>query len=96
MAHWTPSLLTTVGKMAQEKKIHYFTPSLTSILRRAELRKGSALTEAEVLEIKDNSTAIAVTPEIAREMDEKRGHRDIDPDNCWVEWQALRKTFGED
>ena len=78
--------------MTPENKIHYFIPSLASILRRAELSKGAPLTESEVMDIKDNATAIAVTPEIAQEMDAKRGYCDIDPENCWTEWQALRQT----
>ncbi len=68
--------------MTDKPKIPYYIPSLASVLRRAELSKGSPLTEAEVLEIRDNATAIAVTSDIAREMDAKRGHSDIDPDNC--------------
>lgn len=79
--------------MTAARQVPYFSPSLASLLRRAELAKGSPLAEREVLEIRDNATAIVVTPEIAREMDQNRGYRDIDPDNCWIEWQELRQTF---
>jgi hypothetical protein len=28
--------------------------------------------------------------EHARKLEETRGYRDVDPENCWTEWQELR------
>jgi uncharacterized protein YegJ (DUF2314 family) len=30
----------------------------------------------------------------AAKMDESRGYRDIDPENCWYDWQHLRAELG--
>jgi hypothetical protein len=51
------------------------------------------LTEEEVIQIRDGCPAIALRPETAKEMDEKRGYKDIDPDYCWEEWQEARKEL---
>lgn len=28
-------------------------------------------------------------------MDEKRGYKDIDPENCWEQWQEARKMLAD-
>ncbi len=66
-----------------------FFPSLVSNLMAAEEKKGSALTQSEVLAVRDRSAA-AVVPEDRDFLEEVQGYRDIDPNNCWEEWQEQR------
>lgn len=67
-----------------------FIPSLISLLVSKAEQKGSPLTEDEVLDIRDNATAISLDGEAALGVTERRGYRDIDPENCWDEWLAFR------
>jgi hypothetical protein len=78
-----------------ENLILYPVPSLVSTLMNRERSKGSPLTEEEVVQIRDNCPAIAMPPDVARQMDEQRGYLDIDPENCWQEWQDARREFSE-
>jgi len=66
-----------------------FIPSLASKLLAEEKRKGSALTESEVLAVRDNST-VTVVPGDKNRLEEVQGYKDVDPNSCWAEWQALR------
>lgn len=75
--------------------IIYPVPSLVATLLNRERAKGSPLTEEEVIQIRDNCAAIAVPADVARQMDESRGYLDIDPENCWEEWQLARKELTE-
>jgi hypothetical protein len=68
----------------------YFIPSLVATLWNREKAKGSPLTEAEVLAIRDSSPVVAVTQKVVIEMDEKRGYKDIDPEHCWEAWLDAR------
>lgn len=77
----------------KEVLIIYPVPSLVATLVNRERTKGSPLTEEEVLQIRDNLEAIAVPPDVARKMDESRGYLDINPENCWDEWQQARKEL---
>ncbi|WP_197504283.1 MULTISPECIES: hypothetical protein [unclassified Mesorhizobium] len=76
--------------------IIYPMPSLVATLLNRERAKGSPLTEEEVIQIRDSCPAIALTREDARRMDESRGYLDIDPENCWVEWQRVRLELADD
>lgn len=69
-----------------------FVPAFVALLKAVEDRKGSALTEPEVLEIRDNATATAVPFSVAFTMEEERGYRDIVPEECWKEWQRVRTS----
>lgn len=71
----------------------YPVPSLIALLLNREHAKGCPLTEEEVLRIRDNCEAIAVPPDVAREMDRERGYVDIDPEHCWEEWQTAREEL---
>lgn len=79
--------------MPNEELILYIVPSLVATLLSRGRAKGSALTEQEVFEIRDNCQAIAVPRAIARSMDDNRGYRDIDPENCWAEWLRAREEL---
>ncbi|WP_343463523.1 hypothetical protein [Pantoea sp.] len=63
-----------------------FVPSLISLLVSKAEDKGSPLTEQEVLDIRDNATAIVTDPEGILAVAERRGYQDIDPEHCWEEW----------
>jgi len=67
-----------------------FIPSLISLLVSKAEEKGSPLTEEEVLAIRDNATAIVTDAEGILAVTERRGYKDIDPENCWNEWLAFR------
>jgi len=70
-----------------------FIPALALLLRQAEEAKGSPLTRAEVLQVRDKGTCMMLRSSVALEMEEKRGFRDIDPEDCWEEWQTLREIL---
>lgn len=78
-----------------EGLIIYPVPSLLATLINRERAKGSPLTEQEVIQIRDDCPAIATPPDVAKKMDEARGYLDIDPENCWEEWQQARSELME-
>ena len=65
-------------------------PTLVSTLLNREQKKGSPLTEQEVIEICNNAPAIALPPNVAAEVEAKRGYKDIPGINVWDEWQKAR------
>ena len=68
-----------------------FIPALVVILTAAESKKGSPLTEEEVVNIRDKATCMAVRFSVALKMEEERGYPDISAENCWEEWQDHRR-----
>lgn len=70
-----------------------FVPALVVLLRRAEMLKQQPLTEAEVFDIRDGATVVAVRPSVGAEMETERGYADIDPEDCWQVWQDIREQF---
>lgn len=82
--------------MAQssEDLVLTFAPPLVALLRSAEQAADRPLTEAEVVEIRDAATCIALDPSVADAMTAARGYPDIDPENCWAEWQQVRAGLG--
>ena len=68
-------------------------PSLVATLLRAEQGKGSALTESEVLAIRDKCPSIAMPVDVAAKAAAERGYDDIDPEHAWEEWQAVRPSL---
>jgi hypothetical protein len=80
--------------MSPDERLHIIpVPSLVATLLRREQEKGAALTEAEVLEIRDNCPSVAMTDEMLARVVERRGYDDIDPENAWEEWQAIRPSL---
>ena len=77
--------------MSSKNLVTVYNPSIAAILLAAETDKGTPLSEREVLGIRDSATVLKVLPETAAEMEKQRGHKDINPENCWAEWQELRK-----
>jgi len=76
--------------MSTEALIPVFMPTLVSVLLRHEREKGSPLTEPEVIAIRNNSVAVMLPRSAAIEIAQKRGYDDIDPEQCWAEWQRVR------
>lgn len=79
-----------------EELIPVFVPPLALLLARAEKLKESPLTEAEIVRIRDDAVCIMMPPDKLQSMHKKRGFRDINPENCWVEWHRLRPQLTED
>ena len=68
-------------------------PALVAVLLNAENEKESALTESEVIEIRDSAQCIAMPMDVAEKVAEDRGYADINPENAWEEWQTVRKEL---
>jgi hypothetical protein len=70
-----------------------FIPSLVATLLHSEREKGAPLTESEVAEIRDKASVVAMRPADLPAFEEKRGYQDLDPENCWEEWQLAREQL---
>lgn len=79
--------------MSETDLIPFFMPSLAAVLANAEQAKGAALTEAEVIAIRDKATCIMMEREDAEQMEVSRGYRDVEPEDCWADWHRLRGQF---
>jgi len=64
-------------------------PALSAILVAKEREKGSPLTEAEVLRIRDQAV-VMVLPDKGEPLLERRGYKDINPEHAWQQWQVVR------
>lgn len=71
-----------------------FMPALVVLLVHAEDEKGTPLTKDEVHAIRDSGACIMMESGDARKMDDSRGYCDIDPENCWHDWQMARRDMG--
>jgi len=80
-------------KMSEERLILYFMPSLVATLLNRECAKGAPLTEEEVLAIRGAAPCVATPVDVAAKVDQERGYTDIDAENCWAEWQAIREDL---
>jgi hypothetical protein len=73
-----------------------FVPALSALLTRAEQLKGAALTEEQVLRVRDAAVAVVTRADAAAATIAQRGYPEVDPENVWPSWQAIRaKTAGE-
>jgi hypothetical protein len=79
-----------LAEAMSDNLIIYPIPSLVATLLNRERAKGAPLTEEEVIAIRDTAPSVAMTREDAAKVDERRGYLDIDPENCWAEWQKAR------
>ena len=71
-------------------------PSLVATLLAAEREKGSPLDEVEVLQIRDAAPAVAMPLFAFAAVEKERGYQDINPENCWIEWQSIRLSLQTD
>lgn len=67
-----------------------FMPPLVDLLAASERAKGTPLSEDEVIELRDSATCMALQEPAADAMAAQRGYADIEPENCWSEWQRIR------
>ena len=65
-------------------------PALGVLLLNLEKKKGEALSEQEVSDIRDKAVCMMMPLSVRAKMDAKRGYSDVNPENVWVEWQAFR------
>nr|WP_086937399.1 hypothetical protein [Thaumasiovibrio occultus] len=68
-------------------------PALVTLLAQHEEDKGRALNEDEVLAIRDNAACIMMPLSAIAQLTASRGYADIDPENVWQQWQAVRETL---
>src|SRR5438034_343517 len=83
--------------MAKEKLlVPLFMPPLATMLARAEKVKGSALTETEIMRLRDNAPCIMMDANDAKKMEERRGYRDAEPasDGATISHAFLRLGDG--
>ncbi len=73
-----------------------FMPALVVLLIHAEDKKGEPLYREEVHAIRDNVECEMAYADVVHKMDESRGYRDIDPENCWYDWQMTRRRMGRE
>jgi hypothetical protein len=69
----------------------FFIPSLAAMLTRAEQLMDAALTENQVLAIRNAATVMVVHHDAVRVMEEKRGYADIDAADAWQSWLRLQE-----
>jgi hypothetical protein len=83
--------------MAKKKQepVPVFMPALVVLLLRAEQSKGEPLTEDEVLAIRDGANCVMMPSAQAKKQEETRGYPDVDPENCWEDWQQMRLELAE-
>lgn len=79
--------------MSEEDLIPVFVPALGATLISAEDRKGEPLTRDEVLAVRDAAACIMMTTADAEKLDASRGYDDLDPENCWYDFQMLRRAL---
>lgn len=78
---------------SSQELVPVFLPALVAILVHEEDKKGVPLTRDEVESIRDKAACIMMKINDARVMDESRGYTDIDPENCWYDWQMTRREM---
>lgn len=79
-----------------DELVPVFMPALIVLLVHAEDEKGTPLTKDEVHGIRDNAACVMMDVDAARKLEESREYRDIDPENCWHDWQMARREMGRE
>lgn len=79
---------------AAEPTVTVYLNPLMTLLSGKERQKGSPLTEAEVLAVRDSAVSVQMTEAQAQKLYESLDsqvpvHR-VDPDRIWEEWQEIR------
>jgi hypothetical protein len=87
----------TYAELASRPNPKHFTiqyvPSLAALLLSAEKKKGQPLTQSETEALRDRASATVVLPTSEKQVEDRRGYKDIDPAHAWQEWQVLRLQF---
>lgn len=68
-------------------------PALCAILLNLEEKKGSPLTESEVLEVRDKAVCMLVPRSAAQAIEERRGYRDLILEDVWRDWLGFREWY---
>jgi hypothetical protein len=68
-------------------------PPLVNLLFDLEKRKGSPLTKAEVIDIRDGAVCMTMRISMREQLAAQRGYADIDLENPWPEWQIARQAM---
>lgn len=89
-AVWVRGQGTTTFSCEQAGLIITPVPALVAVLLDLEQKKGSALTEAEVVAARDAADCIAMPRDVHAKVVNARGYVDIDPENVWVDWLAFK------
>jgi hypothetical protein len=76
---------------AEERLVVVPIPPLVLMLEHLERQKGSSLTEAEVLDARDNAPSITMSAADAAEWAKTRGS-DLDLERVWESWKAYRAS----
>ena len=74
----------------EQKMFPVFMPSLLTRFREAEEQSGTPLTQIEATQIRDRAVGVLVREEIASKLEQRRGFRDLHPDEFWSDWQRMR------
>jgi hypothetical protein len=80
---------------SDDQLVLVFMPALAPLLLRAEQLKGAPLTQEEVHRIRDGANCVATRADVALGIEQERGYLDIDPENCWEEFQQLRAQLAD-
>lgn len=80
--------------VTDERLVMIAIPALVSILLDREEAKGSPLTQAEVLALRDEAECVAVPHDVAVHMAKQRGYDDIRFEQAWEDWVATRPRLG--
>jgi hypothetical protein len=76
--------------MSEERLVPVPIPPLVQLLQMYESQKGAPLTRDEVEQVRRTAICMTMRESAVRALEEKRGFRDIDPENAWEEWLAYR------
>lgn len=76
----------------QEELIACFMPPLITILEACETEKGSALSDEEILRIRDEAIIMTLSKSKVLKLEKSRGYRDLDSNNICKEWREYKNT----
>ncbi|MCE2753440.1 MAG: hypothetical protein LW720_16310 [Pirellula sp.] len=80
--------------MSDEPTVKVYLNPLMTLLAGKERQKGSPLTEAEVLAVRDSAVFVQMTKAQAQKFYESLDSQvpvyRMDPDRIWEEWQEIR------
>lgn len=80
------------GRPLPERLTIVFVPSLAALRTKARELNGAALTEKQVLAIRDGSKVMVVDHDAAHAVKEKRDYADIDAVNARQSWLQLPES----
>ncbi len=70
-----------------------FVPPLRALLEAARDKKGAALSDDEVLSLRDQGVCIAMEPGAVRELERSRGYVDLDAERVLECWHAIEESL---